>query len=153
MSNRETHAIVGALAGGGFAAYRAHEQEQLQLDAILETIGGAIGGYIGGRLPDVIEPASVPDHRGLAHSVTTGGAVLYIDYKIFGQWEQWFRSEAERYRIEREQRVLAGPEELAYSLMETVLRIAAGALTGFVVGYLSHLMLDANTPRGLPLLK
>lgn len=72
MPGRQTHVAVGILAGGGFAAYRAREQEQLS--TFLEAVGGAIGGYIGGRLPDIIEPALWPGHRQFVHSVAAGGA-------------------------------------------------------------------------------
>ncbi len=151
MPNKQTHVRVGTLTGYGFAAYRAREQEPLNM--LLEAIGGGIGGYIGGRLPDIIEPASWPGHRQLAHSAVTGVGIGIGGYKLLEQWEEWCRSEAERYRREKEQRTLSGLEEFLYILTDIVLHIAAGALNGLVAGYLSHLALDASTKKRIPLLK
>jgi hypothetical protein len=151
MPNKQTHVTIGTLAGGGLAAYRAREQEPLNM--LLEAIGGGIGGYIGGRLPDVIEPASWPSHRQLAHSAVTGIGIGVGGYKLLEHWEEWCRSAAERYRREKEQRTLSSIEEFFYILIDVVLHIAAGAMNGLVAGYLSHLTLDMSTKKGIPLLQ
>ncbi len=151
MSKKETHAAVGALAGGGFAAYRAREQEEL--NAFLEVVGGFVGGHIGGRLPDVIEPASWPGHRELAHSALAGGAVVYSVYEFLGRSENWCRCQAELYN---QQRTTAGTnvfKDILFTLLEIILRLAAGFLSGLGAGYLSHLVLDGTTPSGLPVLQ
>lgn len=150
MSNRQTHVTIGTLAGCGVAAYRVCEQEPLNM--LLEVIGGSIGGYIGGRLPDVIEPASYPGHRQLAHSAATSTVIGIGSYKLLEQWEDWCRSRAERYRREREQGVLSGFDEFLYILAEIMLHIATGTLSGLGAGYFSHLVLDGGTSAGLPIL-
>ena len=38
------------------------------IDATLELFGGVVGGIAGGRLPDLIEPATSPNHRDPAHA-------------------------------------------------------------------------------------
>jgi len=42
---------------------------------------------------------------------------------------------------------------LLLSLFELLWRLAAGFANGLAAGYLSHLALDAVTPRSIPLLK
>lgn len=151
MPNRQTHVRVGTLAGCGIAAYRAREQDKLNV--LLEAIGGAIGGYFGSRFPDIIEPASCPRHRQLAHSAVTITGIGIGSYKLLEQWEEWCRSRTERYRREREQGVLSGLDEFLYILAEIMLRITTGTLSGLSAGYFSHLVLDGRTPAGLPILK
>ncbi len=43
--------------------------------------------------------------------------------------------------------------QLLLSLFEIFWRLAAGFANGLAAGYLSHLALDAMTPRSIPLLK
>lgn len=146
MSNKETHAIVGALAGGGFAAYRAREQKPLNM--LLEAIGGSISGHIGGRLPDIIEPASWPGHRQLAHSAITGGAIAFSVYELLGGWENWCRSKAELYNQRRTTEGANVLKDILFTLLEIILRVAAGFLSGLGTSYLSHLALDWRTSAG-----
>ncbi|GAF76943.1 unnamed protein product [marine sediment metagenome] len=150
MPNKQTHVTIGTLAGGGLAAYRAREQEPLNM--LLEAIGGGIGGYIGGRLPDVIEPASWPGHRQLAHSVIAGGAVGFSVYELLGKWEKWCRSKAELYNQRRTTEGANVLKDILFTLLEIILRVAAGFLSGLGTSYLSHLALDWRTPAGLPIL-
>lgn len=151
MSNRETHVVVGTLAGGGFAAYRAREQEEL--NALLETAGGAIGGYFGGRLPDIIEPADRPDHRELAHSVASGIAIVATLKGLLEKWEEWCRSKAEYYGNKKNDETVNWLQRIWFAFIQILLQIAAGIPGGLGAGYLSHLALDGRTPNGIPLLQ
>ena len=151
MPNRETHAVIGALAGGGFAAYRAREQEQL--NALMEIIGGAIGGHIGGRLPDIIEPAFWPGHRQFAHSVATGSGVAYSLYKLLEKWEEECCSKAEFYSDKRSDELVSWLQKFLYAILEIFFRIAAGIPGGLGIGYLSHLALDGTMQSGIPILE
>ncbi len=150
MSNRQTHVTIGTLAGCGVAAYRAREQEPLNM--LLEVIGGSLGGYIGGRLPDVIEPASYPGHLQLAHSAATSTVIGIGSYKLLEKWEELCRSKTECYRRVRGLGVLSGFDEFLYLLAEIMLHIATGTLSGLGAGYFSLLVLDGGTPAGLPIL-
>lgn len=40
---------------------------------------------------------------------------------------------------------------LWHTILASLWQMAAGALAGALAGYLSHLALDATTPKGLPL--
>lgn len=151
MPNRETHIVVGTLAGGGLAAYRAREQEPAYL--LLEFIGGGITGHFASQFPDIIEPASWPGHRQFAHSVASGSGVVYGLYKLLEEWEKCFRSKAEYYKNKRSEEYLHWFQKIFYAILEVLSRIAAGGFSGLSAGYLSHLLLDGGTPRGLPLLQ
>ena len=131
MPNFKKHVIVGAaVAGSANLIYQlarlytspqrpatlwdALEQVKWGRVAVFAAAGGAIAS-----LPDLLEPASHPNHRALFHSVCCGGAVTY---GAFGDHsEDW-------------------PEDQRHA-------VRVGALS-----YLSHLFLDAGTPKSLPLI-
>jgi inner membrane protein len=81
----------------------------------------SIGGYCGATLPDVIEPATSPNHRQFFHSLLFAAALGYGLYRL--------------YDFE--------PETLLGETLRTLALIAGSA-------YLVHLALDATTPRSLP---
>lgn len=62
----EKHAILGALiAGGGYLGYKLSRKESPDfVEAIVSFVGGAIAGVA----PDILEPATGPNHRSLFHS-------------------------------------------------------------------------------------
>jgi membrane-bound metal-dependent hydrolase YbcI (DUF457 family) len=93
-------------------------------DPIKITDIGLMGlaGKGGGRLPDLLEPATSPNHRQFFHSFTTlslTGAALYKTYK----WE---------------------PEDEFGEILRLIAIAGLGA-------YISHLVLDSSTPKGLPI--
>lgn len=149
MANGRVHAVVGAASGAALAAYRGRSQE-LE-DQLVEVLGGALGGYVGGKLPDWIEPAVSSWHRDIAHSWTTGGGIVTVMPKL-EQWEQHCRQRAAHYRALRTVPGVDPLTQLLYCLAEMFWRLAAGFASGLAAGYASHLVLDAFTPRGLPLL-
>jgi len=90
MPNKNKHIQTGAIVGGvcNFAwqltkVYASEDKPKSFLEAISrvnywEVAGfAAIGGVVFGCLPDILEPALTPCHRGLFHSVGCGGAVFY----------------------------------------------------------------------------
>lgn len=87
---------------------------------IWEVLLAGLGGYGGARFPDVIEPATNPNHRAFFHSLTVGaGSTLSL-----GKPDMWLLD-------------IENPHVRALT-------------TGFLVGHISHLLLDASTPKGLP---
>lgn len=84
--------------------------------------GATVGAFFG-KVPDLLEPAFHPNHRQFFHSWAVVGGCIYGGYRLY------------RWRTT--------------SPMETLVRgiglVALGA-------YLSHLALDASTPKSLPLL-
>jgi len=125
----------------------------------VEAVGGAIGGYLGGIMPDLLEPAISSWHRGTAHSYAGGATVVAAATSVLAQWESVCRTNAENckailmIRGADGQFALASPfRQFMLSLGELFWRLMAGLLNGFVAGYISHVALDAGTPRSIPLL-
>lgn len=147
MANGRVHRLAGALSGAGSAALRAKDlpgQNQL-----VEAIGGAIGGYWGGQLPDLLEPATSSWHRDFAHSVSVGGLAVKATNMV-AEWESDCRRRSKHFgslrQATHDQRLV-----LWYRCLELFWLLVAGVVIGFLTGYISHLVLDALTPRGLPL--
>ena len=59
---------------------------------------------------------------------------------------------ADRFEAKRNDPNAGDIQKLLYLIAEFVLRIAAGVMSGAATGYVSHLVLDAVTPRSVPLL-
>lgn len=157
MPDSATHKVVGTAAGALFANYRA--KEQTPENSILEVVGGALGGYVGGALPDILEPAISSWHRGVAHSYASGAAVVTASNQLLSKWETACRTNAENCKA-----ILMVPtpgggfvpadpvKQFLLSLAELFWRLMAGFLNGLAAGYISHIALDAGTPRSIPLL-
>jgi membrane-bound metal-dependent hydrolase YbcI (DUF457 family) len=79
-----------------------------------------LGGLAGSALPDILEPAIHPNHRGIAHSAVVGSGIFIKAIK------SWTTNSSQPQ----------GAESVI--------------LTALAVGYLSHLFLDGKTPKGLP---
>jgi len=67
MPNSKTHFLVGAVIGAGLYCLIKKSQDQpIELSGVLGM--GLVGG-VAGLLPDIIEPATSPNHREFAHSI------------------------------------------------------------------------------------
>lgn len=147
MPDRRTHTLL-AVPIGVVAALASAPKHQ-GVDAFATVLGGGLGGYIGGVMPDLLEPATSGHHREFAHSVA-GGALLCASpiYALAVRWREQARA------LEASAVLLPIESVDRDRLLARVfgLNLAAGMLVGFLAGYLSHLALDARTPRSLPLL-
>lgn len=85
-------------------------------------LNAALGASLG-TLPDVIEPALNPNHRQFFHSFTVLGLTGYGGYKLW-KWE---------------------PENDFQKIVRAIGLIGCGS-------YMTHLMMDATTPKSLPLI-
>jgi uncharacterized membrane protein YeaQ/YmgE (transglycosylase-associated protein family) len=146
MPRRNEHAVIGALVGALTAVARASEQPENGKTA--EVMGGIVGGWVGGIMPDVIEPATTPHHRDIAHSFVTGVSIALAK---LAEWQARCRQRAQLLEVSI-QGMPAGPERSHCELDAFAWRFVAGALVGFAAGYISHLVLDGATKRGIPLL-
>lgn len=117
--NGLTHRVVAGLTVGAVLADREAKQGKTSLEPVA---GGAIAALLT-NLPDVLEPATSPNHRAFFHSLAFA-AMLGIGLYKLNQWEP--RTERERFW----QRL--------------------GMLAGSA--YLIHLALDFTTRRSLPVL-
>lgn len=92
MPNFKKHATTGGVVGLTFVALtnliqqnkRAKTDPNYKFDwaeFILKSLaGGGVGAFCG-VLPDLLEPATCPNHRKLFHSVTTASLISYGLYK------------------------------------------------------------------------
>lgn len=122
--NKLAHMTAG-VAGGGLATWQFCQRQDVAIHPSIVLIA-AVGGLLGGRSPDLLEPARHPNHRQLGHSVSIGAGLIALIPKLTDdeQCPQWLKD-------------------------NPWLRIFFIALVG---GYLSHLLLDSLTAKGLPLL-
>ena len=129
--------------------YKARSQNELGL--FLEGVGGAFGGMAGGVLPDLLGPPNSSWHRSTAHSVLPVAIAGAYWSANLDEWQMKLRLLADHHHGARSQTT----DVLAvcwHAFVEWVLRLLAGSLAGFGAGYLSHLALDLQTPRCVPLI-
>lgn len=118
MANKGEHFVLGAIvSGGAFILYKKYMGESIDPNQLVgySLIGGAFA-----LLPDMLEPAISPTHRGLFHSIILGLGIINANQRTFSREEM---------------------DELKKCLM-----LVSSA------GYGSHLLADAQTPAGLPLI-
>lgn len=89
---------------------------------LAEALVCAGAGMAGAALPDLLEPALHPHHRKIAHSITAGGALT-------------------KFSLDR-----CASANGEWTEFGKIVFASAGA------GYISHLVADGCTPRGLPML-
>ncbi|MHA1278521.1 MAG: metal-dependent hydrolase [Candidatus Helarchaeota archaeon] len=118
MSKSLAHIIMGSLiATGCYLGYNYFTKKKPSLEGVLGS--AALGSFVA-LFPDIIEPATNPNHRGFFHSVTLGLLLILLTSLTLTSEE-----------IEENIKLLFG-------------------VTGS--SYLSHLLLDCGTKKGLPLL-
>lgn len=149
MPDREVHQLAGAIAGAVYAALQASGERSDH--KATEILGGFVAGKFAGCLPDKIDPPVSPRHRHIGHGVVPCGVAGIGIHMKMTAWQQSLRAMANEYASRR-----AGTEDpllrLFYGLVEYLCRATAGAVSGFIAGYGSHLFLDAKTPNRLPLI-
>jgi len=134
MAKRSDHDVAGALAGGAAVVLSALAAGRTP--SFAEVLGGTASGFLVSRVPDVVEPATHPGHRRLAHSAVALGAAGIAVPRLHGAH---ISGATAADREDDPVRRFLG-------------RFAAGAAMGSAGGYASHLVLDATTPKGIPLL-
>ena len=119
-----------------------------QSDRLWHGVGAALGGAFGGVLPDVLEPASDPNHRQFCHGILPSLACWYFSKGFYEQGYQavlkWASSADPGFWL---------PEmhDGGRGLPRWLRMVIAGFVRAVPIGYLSHLALDLLTPRSLPL--
>ncbi len=150
MPNARTHAVIGTGSGSLVAFLRSQD---LPTEARLAmTFGGALGGYAGGRLPDVLEPAIHAWHRSFFHSAATGAGVFQATAVPIKAWVAELLAKAAEIRALRLQLGPQHPDHATLQTQECGLYFLSGFVIGLPAGYLSHLIADAGTERGIPLI-
>lgn len=149
MPKRKTHTQVGAVSGATTAFLLS--QGQSPENRFLECIGGAIGGHCGGQAPDIIDPPTWPGHRSTAHSYAVGTITISKANAMISSWQNHFRWLAKEFELKKEQQE-SDLGRIIYGLLEIFSTIAVGFVPGLLAGYVSHLVLDGSTKKGLPII-
>lgn len=143
----KTHRVFSAAASGGVAFLLS--ANETPGNRAIEALGGALIGYPLGTLPDWIEPATSPRHRGPFHSTAFAGGIAVVALPRITQVQAAVRGWADDH-----QRQADASNDLAWifhQLLAFLGRLAAGAVPAAMgIAYLSHLGLDSMTPAGLP---
>lgn len=143
MPNRDLHRPAGAVLGFGTSLGLALHADSAH--PVLESVAGALGGWIGGALPDWIDPADSPNHRGFGHGIFTAGTGVVFSVIKLRMWQEWLRGHA------RVAQARAGTEGGLWATKAAGCHILAGFIAGLIVGYASHLAADSLTSNSLPL--
>lgn len=117
--NRSTHQLVAGAAAGIYLAKR----ESMAGAATVKPVLGAAAAALFTNLPDLLEPATSPNHRAIFHSIAFA-AFLGSCLHQLNQWQ---------------------PQSDSENLLKAVGMLALSA-------YLIHLALDFTTSKSLPLI-
>lgn len=150
MPDGRTHAIIGTGSGGLVAFLRSQDLPTEARFAL--TLGGALGGYAGGRLPDSLEPAIHGWHRSFFHSAAVGTGAFQAAAVSIRSWVVDLLAQAAEIRMRRLVLGPGHPDHNSLWVREFGLYFLSGLVIGLPVGYLSHLVADAGTERGIPLI-
>jgi len=81
MANKMTHAAIGALiAFTGYGLYKYIKEESMSLEEIVVSL--IVGGLFG-LVPDIIEPATSPNHRAFFHSILMLIMLVFVNYEFW----------------------------------------------------------------------
>jgi hypothetical protein len=150
MANSQEHILWGAVAGAGvYILYTWIAGEKVSFS---EFFGSALSSALTAKVPEMLEPATHPNHRAVFHSVCFAGLALSNAWVATCKKREEIIGQARE--CERRAAIAANKQERDYwSQQANGLRFCAGSLLGLVPGYASHLAADALTPKGLPLLR
>lgn len=151
VPNRPEHLTIGGRAGAVAATVVALSIPNANPFQVLsEGLGGYFGGRVGGTLADLGDPPICGDHRGICHAVVPNAYLLKSVSPNLFQMQNWLREQA----VAAELQMLEAStplQALSCCLQSALWYIAAGAVVGVPVGHITHLLCDAGTARGLPL--
>ena len=149
MPNAKEHKQIAQVAGLVTALIRARDQKELAI--LIEGVGGFFGGRLGGLIPDLIDPPINPNHRSVGHGVLPNLTVGLLAFNRLDDWQRWFRDFATE-QLDLRERATDAFEQILRTVAWAVCHFIAGAIAGYLAGHTSHLILDAGTPRSLPVI-
>lgn len=120
MPNAAAHKL-GAAFTVGIAV--AHHQNVTNGEIDKKAVVAALLAGNFGSLPDLLEPAIHPNHRGFFHSISCLAVVGYAVYRLY-HWE---------------------PEDGTGKVLKGLGIVVGGA-------YITHLLMDATTKKSIPLI-
>lgn len=117
--NGPAHQLVAGFATGVFLVER---ERQAGLQTAQPLLAGTAAAFLT-KLPDILEPATSPNHRQFFHSLAFAG-LLCLAFRELGNWQ---------------------PESAGGEFLKALGQVAIPA-------YLIHLFLDSLTAKSLPLI-
>jgi len=148
MPRRNAHLTIAAICGGATAYFDAKRAGSS--DPFPEILGGIAGALATAMVPDALDPATSPSHRGSGHSVAFAG-LISMAVPPCRRFAASCRNDAEAFRELTAQPEARPGERANHQFSELASRFAAGFAVGLPIGLLSHPGADATTPRGLTL--
>jgi hypothetical protein len=118
---------------------------------IAEVAGGLFMGAQAGTWADCIEPGISSYHRREAHAIIPSLVGANLVFQNLTSFQGSLRQTAAQC-FELAQNTADPLQAVLNFLAGLGLHFVAGAVPGVATGYLSHVALDACTPRGVPLL-
>ena len=88
------HMAIGAALG--FGVYLLYKYLKNEPPSLVGTLMSLFGGAFAGLLPDLLEPATNPNHRSCFHSVALVLILIYGNYKV---WENNDLSEDQKLAV------------------------------------------------------
>ena len=91
--NSKQHIKISTIGGAAIAAtintikqlkeQSENPEQKFNFQSLLKSIAiGAFGGFAASTLPDILEPATNPNHRKFFHSLTFASLILYGNHKL-----------------------------------------------------------------------
>lgn len=143
------HKNIAGVVGGATALVFAAEQQPLQM--LAEVAGGIFMGSQAGTWADYIEPGISSHHRQEAHAIVPSLAGANLVFQNLTSMQGYLRQSAAQC-FDLAQNTADPLRAFLNVVVGFGLHFVAGAVPAVATGYLSHVALDACTPRGVPLL-
>jgi hypothetical protein len=145
--HQEFGGFVGATTSCGFAV--AANLPPLLVFA--ESLGGYVAGKSAGTWADCMDLPTSSHHRDTAHALLPVAAGSKYLFDQVPSMQASLRSSAQLC-FQNANMSTNGLEQFINVALGLVLHVAAGAVPAIPASYISHIALDAATPRGVPLL-
>jgi hypothetical protein len=118
---------------------------------IAETLGGWFAGQHAGTWADVAEPATSSHHRDSCHALLPTAYAATLAFQRVDSLQRVLRARAQEF-FQFAVGTNDGVQQVANIAVGLLLHVIAGAVPSVPASYISHVALDASTPRGVPLL-
>ena len=149
MPGLPAHQALGGPTGALAALASARDQPPAL--ALIEGLGGYWAGQYAAMWPDLAEPATSSHHRGVFHAAVPSAYGAMVAIQNAHQLQAQLRIAARECFLAA--RLTPNDlQQLLHHVMGLLLHFAAGAVPAVPAAYMSHVLADAGTPRGVPLL-
>lgn len=149
MAGYKTHKVVGGFVGASTSFMYARNQPPML--AFAETLGGWFAGQYAGTWADIAEPAISSHHRDFCHALAPTACGATFVFRQVDAAHAFLRSQAQLY-FQQAANTNDGIEQFVNIVASLLIHVAAGMVPAIPASYVSHIALDAVTPRSVPLL-